>query len=144
MARRSAARQLPFELAQPFQLGPKLLNHERDHPRRFMIRMADLLQNRAQRLPLASQLLHNKLAAAPQLLLENAGTREPGKRDPGGKGRMVPLRGPILALECGGRRGVAFLRGLEDDPFGAASWLAALHFAYEAGVGKLIQRIVNL
>src|SRR5689334_13956848 len=99
MPRGSAMRQLAFKLAQPFQLGPKLLNHEGDHPRRLMIRMANLLQNRAQCLLLASQLSRNEPAAATKLLLENAGTREPGKRNPGGKHRMIPLRGPVFALE---------------------------------------------
>src|SRR6266404_7021562 len=48
MPRGSTLRQLAFELAQPFQLGLKLLNHESDHLHRLMMRVADLLQNRAQ------------------------------------------------------------------------------------------------
>src|SRR5713101_6472253 len=113
MLRGSAMRQLAFKLTQPFQLALKLLNHKCDHPCRLMVRMADLLQNRAQCLFLASQLLRNELTAAPKLLLENAGTREPGKRDPGGKHRMIPLSGPVFALKCFGGRGAAGGCGLK-------------------------------
>ena len=40
---RSAARQLALELAKPLQLGPKLFNHEGDHPHCFMVRVADFI-----------------------------------------------------------------------------------------------------
>src|SRR4029077_5324500 len=143
MPRGSATRQLTLELAQPLQLGPKLLNHEGDHPHRLMMRMADFPQNRAQRFLFASYLLPNELAAALHLLLENAGAREPGKRDPGGKRRMIPLCGPVLALEGVARCGAARGGGLKDGALGAGGRFATLCFANEAGGGKLFQRIVN-
>src|ERR1700731_375628 len=103
----SALRQFAFELTQPFQLGAKLLDHERDHPHRLTIRMADFLQYGTQRLFLAKQLLLDEFPAATKLLVEDSGTREPGKRDPSGKHWMVPLASPTFPFQGVRDRGAA-------------------------------------
>src|SRR5260221_11841432 len=140
----SQARHLAFELAQPFQRGAKLLNHESDHPHRLMMWMADLLQNGTQCLLLASQLLVDEPAATLKLLFENPGAREPGKRDPSGKNWTVPAGGPAVALQSIGRRLAAARRGLEDGALRSGRSLAALRFANDAGRRRLFQRLKDL
>src|ERR1700719_2013329 len=82
MSCRGPMRQLALELAQPFQLGPKLLNHQADNPHRFMVRVADFVKDGPQRFFLASQFFFNKFAPPSKLFLEDMRACEPRKRDP--------------------------------------------------------------
>ncbi len=57
---------------------------------------------------------------------------------------MIPLCGPVSALECFGRCGAAGGGGLKDGALRTGGRFAVARFANEAGGGKLLQRIVNL
>src|ERR1700756_3416469 len=132
---RRPLRQLALELAQPLKLGAKLLNHQTDHPHRFMVSVADFRQNRAQRLLLPRQFLFDKLAAPSKLFFEDSRPREPGKRDPSRENGMIALIGPVFALQGLGSRSAATLRGRKDGALRPGCRLAARLLADETGGG---------
>src|SRR6266446_2763573 len=132
---RRPLRQLALELAQPLKFGPKLLNHQTDHPHRFMMSVADFVQNRAQGLLLPRQFLFDELAPPSKLFFEESRPREPGKRDPSRENGAIALIGPVFALQGLGSRSAAALRGRKDDALRPRCRLAARLLTNETGGG---------
>ena len=87
-----------FDFAEPLQFCFELIEHQGDHPRGFVIGVADFGEDRVERFFFACDFALEEFFSAGELFFENAGARLPGESYPGQELRAIALGGPIFAF----------------------------------------------
>jgi hypothetical protein len=109
-----------------------------------MVGMPHFLQNRAQRFLFSCQFLLQEFLPPPELLLKHARPRLPRKRHPCQKCGPVPLRRPIFAFECIGKRRPPLRRSFIAAPLRPRSRLVCLQRTNHPGPRQFFERVINL
>lgn len=136
-----------MNLFQPAEFEGKLLDGEGDDPDGFVIAVADLAEDGAERGAFAGELEFEEAAAALELAAEGSGAGEPGKSHPCAEGIRGALGGPPGAFECAGEGAAAARSGGVDAGRRAARRAqigSRRHDVNQPEARQFFQRIVNL